>query len=95
MYILIPSNGLLTLILFLSFSPNYSIDGNLENLSSKHEQLISSALIANMDRRDSSEVGDDDIPPPLPTTSPPKLSPDSTLTWNQQDRIPLNLGKKH
>jgi len=44
-----------------------------------------------MDRRDS----DEDIPPPLPTTSPPKLSPDSTLTWNKKERTPLNLGKYH
>ena len=45
-----------------------------------------------MDRHDS-DVVDDDIPPPLPTTSPPKLSPDSTLTWNKTERTPLNLGK--
>jgi hypothetical protein len=44
-----------------------------------------------MDRRHS-DVSDD-IPPPLPTTSPPKLSPDSTLTWNKKERTPLNLGK--
>ena len=84
---------------FLSFSPNFNIDGNLgNNLSShEHEQLLSQALIAKMDRRDSSEVsgGDDDVPPPLPTTSPPKLSPDNTLTWNQKERSPLNLGKKN
>lgn len=77
---------------FLIFSPNFNIEGNLENLSPKHEQLLSAVLVAKMDRRDSSEVGDDDVPPPLPTTSPPKLSPDSTLTWNQKDRVPLNLG---
>ena len=82
-----------SIILFLSFSPNFNIEGNLENLSPKHEQLLSAALVAKMDRRDSSEIGDDDVPPPLPTTSPPKLSPDSTLTWNQKDRMPLNLGK--
>ena len=36
---------------------------------------------------------DDDIPPPLPTTSPPKLSPESTLTLKYKERVPLNLGK--
>ena len=62
--------------------------------SHEHEQLLSQALLAKMDRRDSSGA-DDDVPPPLPTTSPPKLSPDNTLTWNQKERSPLNLGKKN
>ena len=72
--------------------PNSTADGNLEGLKPNHEQLISAVLLSKRNSWDS-DVVDDDVPPPLPTTSPPKLSPDSTLTWNKNERTPLNLGK--
>ena len=49
-------------------------------------------LLARVDRRDSDGGDSDDVPPPLPTTSPPKLSPDSTLTWDHKERMQLKLG---
>jgi hypothetical protein len=84
---------------------NLTSDGNEENLdstsynkvhqhspgmSSKHESLLSSVLVPKINRINT-EVTDDDVPPPLPTTSPPKLTPESTLTWKHKERMPLKL----
>ena len=93
----------------LIYRPNSSFDRNIEHLgsdiygtdpehssqtsSTNTEQLLSVALVAEIDRRDSEGGDSDDVPPPLPSTSPPKLSPDSTLTWNHKERTPLKLGK--
>ena len=93
----------------LIYRPNSAFDRNIEHLNSdiygtdpehcsqtsrtNQEQLLSVALVAEIDRRDSEGGDSDDVPPPLPSTSPPKLSPDSTLTWNHKERTPLKLGK--
>ena len=63
--------------------------------STKHGDLLSAMLLARVDRRDSDGGDSDDVPPPLPTTSPPKLSPDSTLTWDHKERMQLKLGIFH
>ena len=67
---------------------------NNSSSSTKHGDLLSAMLLARVDRRDS-DGGDSDVPPPLPTTSPPKLSPDSTLTWDHKERMQLKLGIFH
>ena len=91
---------------YFIFRFNLTSEGNEENLdstsynkvhqhspgmSSKHESLLSSVLVPKINKINT-EVTDDDIPPPLPTTSPPKLTPESTLTWKHKERIPLKLG---
>ena len=65
---------------------------NNSSSSTKHGDLLSAMLLARVDRRDSDGGDSDDVPPPLPTTSPPKLSPDSTLTWDHKERMQLKLG---
>ena len=68
---------------------------NNSSSSTKHGDLLSAMLLARVDRRDSDGGDSDDVPPPLPTTSPPKLSPDSTLTWDHKERMQLKLGNNH
>ena len=68
---------------------------NNSSSSTKHGDLLSAMLLARVDRRDSDGGDSDDVPPPLPTTSPPKLSPDSTLTWDHKERMQLKLGNFH